>query len=98
MSYSHEDGQYVEELVHYLRGEGLEVWYDDQIPTAFRFDAVLKEKIATCAAFVVVTTQATHESSWVIDELDEAMNQNREVLMILLDGVEKIPGTGRRQC
>ena len=47
VSYAHEDLEYVARLVHFLRGEGVEVWYDAHLVPGKRWDDALVEKIGS---------------------------------------------------
>jgi len=96
VSYAKEDRDFVDKLAHFLRGEGIEVWYDVNLVPGRRFDEAIQQKIAQCAAFIVVMTPAANASPFVHDELDLAQESDRELMPVLLDG-DKIFGIGRIQ-
>jgi hypothetical protein len=54
---------------------------------------VLRKKIDTCAALVVVMSPAAGASRWVADEVNRAQAQHRPVLALLLSG-EPLFGLG----
>jgi WD40 repeat protein len=97
ISYARKDLEYVQKLVNFLRGEGIEVWYDENLVPGRRFDDAIEQKIAQCAAFIVVMTPAAYESDWVHDELDCAKEYDRELMPILLEG-KRFLGLGRIHC
>jgi WD40 repeat protein len=97
ISFARKDLDYVGQLVTFLRGKGIEVWYDEELVPGRRFDEAIEQKIAQCAAFIVVITPAARESEWVVEELDEAKRQHREILPLLLEG-EPMFGVKRVHC
>jgi hypothetical protein len=55
--YSHQaDQEYVKQLATFLARQGIAAWFDQEIITGYRWDQVIREKIDTCAAVVVVMT------------------------------------------
>jgi len=38
VSYTHADWEYVQRLVEWLRGQGLQVWFDEQIANGLRWN------------------------------------------------------------
>src|SRR5690349_1330703 len=97
ISFARKNLDYVGQLVTFLRGKGIEVWYDEELIPGRRFDEAIEQKIAQCAAFIVVITPAARESEWVVEELDEAKHQHREILPLLLEG-EPMFGVKRVHC
>src|SRR3954467_2675661 len=97
ISYAREDREYVEKLATFLRGEGIDVWYDAQLVPGRRFDNALPQKIEQCAAFILVMTPASNDSAWVHDEFDLAKEADRDLMPILLDG-KKFFGIGKIHC
>ena len=70
ISYRHDDDvPYVQRLTGHLTSEGVSVWFDREIVTGDRWDRVIRLKIDTCAAFVVVMTPRAEESDWVAREI-----------------------------
>lgn len=86
ISYAHEDREYIEKLVHFIRGEGIEVWYDAHLSPGSRWDEAILTKIDQCAAFIPVMSAASRTSDNVIDEFDHAKEKNRDLMPISLDG------------
>jgi WD40 repeat protein len=96
ISYAHEDREYVEKLVAFLHGEGIDTWHDAQLTPGRRFGEALQQKIAQCAAFLLVMTPASYASEFVHDELDCARENDRDLMPLLLEG-KKFFGIGRVQ-
>jgi hypothetical protein len=96
ISYSRRDTGYVQRLVTFLRGSGIDVWVDEEVPNGTRWDSVLKDKIDTSAAVVLVMSPSAEESDWVSAEVDRARAQGKPVLPLLLSG-EVAFGLGRIQ-
>jgi hypothetical protein len=86
VSYSRKDMDYVRQLVSHLRDNGLDVWWDQEIPTGERFRTVIRDRIDECAAFVVVMTPTADDSKWVELEIDRARASERQILPLLLQG------------
>lgn len=86
ISYTRADSEYVEKLVAFLRGEGIDVWYDADLVPGQRYDEAILQKIDHCAAFIPIMTSAAKASGAVQDEFDRAKEKDRERLPILLEG------------
>jgi hypothetical protein len=85
ISYSHEDAaSYVAQLATYLTAKAIPVWFDKEIITGQRWAAVVREKIDTSVAVVVVMTPKGDRSEWVSREIDQAQLKRRPVLPLLL--------------
>ncbi|GAA4669860.1 toll/interleukin-1 receptor domain-containing protein [Phytohabitans rumicis] len=89
LCYSHRrDQAYAQRLASFLTRAGVPVWLDQEIITGHRWDQVIREKIDTCAAVVVVMTPAAEESRWVMREITYAEKADRPILPLLLSGRE----------
>jgi hypothetical protein len=86
VSYSRQDSAYATNLMSYLRGEGLQVWLDEETGCGERWDQAIREKIADCAAFIVIMTPSAEESDWVQEELTRAKDCKRRIFPLLLSG------------
>jgi hypothetical protein len=53
-----------------------------------RWVETIREKIDTCAAFVVLMTPAGEDSAWVHREIDRAQAQSRPMFPLLMEGRE----------
>ncbi|HET9257573.1 MAG TPA: beta-propeller fold lactonase family protein [Pseudonocardiaceae bacterium] len=87
ISYRHgDDVMYVHRLSEHLANEGVSVWFDHEIVTGDRWDHVIRLKINTCVALVVVMTPQAEESEWVAREINQAELMNKPIFPLLLDG------------
>jgi hypothetical protein len=87
ISYSRrQGGGYVEALAAYLDKAGIPVWFDRDIYTGDRWDEVIRTKVDSCAALIVVMTPSADSSEWVSRELTRAASQQKRVFPLLLQG------------
>jgi hypothetical protein len=86
VSYSHVDSAYVRALVTKLRGFGFDVWVDDGIDVGSEWITIVRGKVDSCAAFVLVMTPEAERSTWVARELERAETRGKPILPILLHG------------
>lgn len=77
---------YVPKLVRRLRSVGIPVWYDEGVPPGERWEKVIRERVVTCVAFIVVMTPEAEESEWVAREILQAEVLKRPILPLLLAG------------
>src|SRR3954467_9641376 len=59
LSYASEDVERVRWLAAALRRPGIEVWMDDELKLAGRFNDEIQERIATCDLFLPLLSKAT---------------------------------------
>ena len=87
LSYASVDRARVEALVRALQSEGLDVWWDRDIPRGKNFSRVIEEALeqATCA--IVVWSRASIDSEWVFNEASEARKRGM-LVPVLVDDVE----------
>jgi formylglycine-generating enzyme required for sulfatase activity len=86
ISYSHVDGDYAHKLESALKQRGFGVWIDDRIDYGMRWPQVIQEQLDTSAAVVVIMTPRSYGSKWVQNELSYAMNLQKPIFPLLLDG------------
>lgn len=86
VSYAHSDRDYVHRLVGSLARSGVDVWADDEIPTGERWEQVLRERVTSCSALLVVMSPAAAVSRWVAREVDLAQRAGKPVLPLRLRG------------
>ena len=86
VSYSHTDGDYVRQLVRFLKAKGFDVRIDKGIDIGSQWITVVRGKVDNCAAFIPVMTYKADESTWVARELERADAFGRPILPLLLDG------------
>jgi hypothetical protein len=86
ISHSHHDGAYVEELAQHLKAMGIEVWFSGLIEYGSEWPREIEEKLDGASALVLVATPASHESSWVRNELNREKRAQTPIFPVLLDG------------
>jgi dipeptidyl aminopeptidase/acylaminoacyl peptidase len=88
VSYRHAqpDAGYVESLARHLGEAGIAVWFDREMISGDRWDEVIRERVDTCAALVVVMTAGAEASPWVKREIAQAEEGRRPILPLLLAG------------
>ena len=89
VSYSSKDRERIRPLVAALENEGIEVWWDREIPIGKTFDEVIEEELENSEAVVVVWSNNSIRSNWVLAEAEEAMR--RGILVPVMLEETKIP-------
>jgi hypothetical protein len=87
LSYASADRARVEALVRTLEGQGLDVWWDRDIPRGKNFSRVIEEALQQAQCAVVIWSHASIASEWVFNEASDA--RKRGILVpVLIDNVE----------
>lgn len=90
VSYASGDRQLVVPLVEFLRRQGWEVWWDRQLEVGETFDRRIELELAASDCVVVVWSQASVVSNWVLSEAMVGFETNRMV-PVALDAKLPIP-------
>jgi hypothetical protein len=69
-----------------LRRSDIPVWFDKEIITGNRWQHLIREKIDSCSALIVVMTSAAEESNWVALEIARAQRMSKPIFPLLLQG------------
>ena len=88
VSYSHADADVVLPEIHWLRDQGVRVWYDEGIQGGSRWRDAIAEQIAACRLFVLYVSNASAESPVCREELEYALDQGIEILAIHIEATE----------
>jgi hypothetical protein len=87
LSYAQEDRTAARKLADALRELGWDVWWDAQVYVGARFRAEITSQLQSAKCVVVLWSQASIESDWVIDEAEEG--KKRGVLVqALIDAAQ----------
>jgi hypothetical protein len=86
VSYSRTDQEYVEALAIACSERGIECWIDTNLDYGSRWPQVIRERVDSCAVFVVVMTPEAEDSVWVGREIDQAESTARPIMPLLLRG------------
>ena len=72
ISYARPNAAFARRVAEALRAEGLEVWWDDELPTHRAYYEVLEEKLRAATAVIVIWSKEAVDSQWVRAEADLA--------------------------
>jgi hypothetical protein len=86
ISYASEDRPFAESLAQSLESKGWSVWWDRVIPIGERFDDVIQEQIEAAACVLVLWSEQSTSSDWVLAEAQEGLDQGK-LLPVLVDSV-----------
>lgn len=84
--YSHDDEAYVKKLTASLLERGLEFWVDWLIPDGATWNQVIKERIESAGAFIIVMTPSAEASGRVQAEMELALRCELDPFPLLLEG------------
>lgn len=86
ISYSRQDYAYVERLISAFDERGLSVWLDNRIGYGTAWQHEIEKHLEACQAFVLVMTPRAYESHWVTCELSFALELEKPMFPLLLEG------------
>lgn len=95
ISYSKKDEQIAQTIAEALQKEGLDVWWDVEIPAGSTFDAVIEKAIGDAKCVIVLWSQHSIKSEWV--HLEAAEGKRRNVLIPIRIADVEIPFAFRRR-
>ena len=88
VSYSRRQLYFAESVALYLQRAGLEVWFDLQkLTPGVEWAATLKDGYSNCNRLVLVASRAALQSSYVQVEWETALQNGREVILVLTEAV-----------
>lgn len=87
LSYASADRERVLKLVHAFEALGFDVWWDRDIAHGENYHRVIQQALERARCAVVVWTQTSVDSEWVVNEASEARRRN-VLVPVLLDVVE----------
>ncbi len=91
VSYSHSDGERVQQVITALRARGWNIWFDEQLTPGLDWNDELARTIETCAFCIFFITEASVHSAVCERELTLAVRHGRNVLPVYLDDAELPP-------
>ncbi len=100
VSYSRRDSALAEPLIKYLRGEGINVWWDRELYSGEDLHDAIVAALDASKAVIVIWSDAAVTSHWVRDEARRAAKKSK-LITAHVPGfdLEKIPlGFGERRC
>lgn len=87
LSYASVDRARVEVLVKTLESEGLDVWWDRDIPRGKSFNRVIEDALNQARCAIAIWSKASIDSEWVFNEASEARKRGM-LVPVLIDDVE----------
>jgi hypothetical protein len=86
LSFAREDRNRAALLAHALRDEGFSVWWDRSIPAGARFNEIIERALSEARCVIVLWSEQSVRSEWVLAEAHEGRNQGK-LIPVLLDDV-----------
>lgn len=88
ISYSHNDKEVAEHLVHDLKMAGIDVWIDTQRlkEGENNWKALTEQAILNSACIIVLISPASKESKMVQDEISQAQMLRKTIIPVLIKG------------
>jgi hypothetical protein len=90
--YAHDERDVVLELIEWLRGQGIQVWYDEAIEAGSRWSEDLARAVDGCAAFLYFLSPKSASSRYCLDEVHFALECGRPIVPVELAPVTLTPG------
>lgn len=97
VSYAREESTYVHELARRLRGLGVKVWIDQDIPAGASWDRSVEEALRAADRMLVVLSRAAVESETVQDEWSYFLDHGKGVVPLVYEPCEVPLRLRRRQ-
>ena len=88
VSYAHADKQLVEPIIAGLHARGLRIWFDDGLDVGDIWEEVLAERVKQCVAMLCLVSTRFTDSNNCLDEIHNAKEQKKELLIIHLEDEE----------
>ena len=86
ISYSTRDREVACAIRSWLRENGISCWMaPESIPTGSNYTREIPAAIRGCKVFLLLLSENSQQSPWVLRELDSAVNNNKYILPYLLD-------------
>jgi Tol biopolymer transport system component len=83
ISYSREDSGFAVRLVKDLKKTKYDIWFDQfDIPKGSRWDVEIQLALENCSAFLIILSPDSVQSQNVMDEVNYAIDENKQILPI----------------
>lgn len=76
ISYAREDRPKAQQLAEALENQGWFVWWDKTIPAGKKYSDVIDEALSKAKAILVLWSEISVKSDWVLDEAQEGFKRN----------------------
>ena len=88
LSYANEDRQTAAQLAQVLETAGFTVWWDRRIPAGRTWRTVLEEALQGMRCLIVLWSENSLKSPWVIEEAEEARRLEKMLFPVLIQQIE----------
>jgi adenylate cyclase len=85
ISYARSTEVMAKKIVDALRGQGFDVWWDDQLPVHRLYGEVIEERLGAARAALVIWSGDAARSEWVRSEANRA-REHRKLVQVSMDG------------
>ena len=92
ISYAHKDAKAVLPIIHALRENGYNVWFDEGIEAGTEWPEYLAKRIKNCAVFIAFISPDSIKSNNCRNEINFAITLKKEILTIYLEETEMTMG------
>ncbi len=93
ISYAREDRDHAEDLARALTARGYNVWWDWNLVAGENFRQVIRDQLSSADKAIVIWSENSNSSSFVIDEVSTARNLNK-LIPTSIDGAAPPFGFG----
>ncbi|MGZ9257520.1 MAG: TIR domain-containing protein [Candidatus Binatia bacterium] len=87
ISYANEDRETAGHLARALESAGMSVWWDRRIPAGRTWRAVLEEALQGMRCLIVLWSENSLKSPWVLEEAEEARRLEKLLFPVLIETV-----------
>lgn len=95
ISYSSEDRERTEQLVAELEKNGINCWMDrNNIAAGSYFGEEVPEAILSCPIFMLLLSENSQKSKYVLMELDWATSHDKDIIPVVISDCEIVPKFG----
>lgn len=92
VSYAHKDSYRVLPVISALQDNGFRVWFDQGIEAGSEWPAFIAERLKNCSRVMAFVSNAFVESRNCRNEINYALNLNKEMLTVYLEQTELMYG------
>lgn len=88
ISYANEDRDTAEQVAHALEAAGYSVWWDRRIPAGRTWRSVLEEALVEMRCLIVLWSENSVNSPWVLEEAEEARRLGKSLFPVLIQQID----------
>ena len=94
ITYSHKDTEKVEEILEKMQKNGLRIWYDSGIEAGQEWPEYIEQRLLNCSTLLVFMSEACVKSINCRNEINLALSQEKDLLIVYLEPTKLIKGMG----